>query len=82
MLEAAQTAGLRMRDEIRQLGEDTIDEMSKRGLSVTDADAATLSAWRNEAESTYTDLRGDYCPADIFDEVVRLRDEYRSAQAE
>ncbi len=80
MLEAARDVGLRMRDEIRQLGEDSVAEMTKRGLSVNEPDPATLSAWRTEAESTYPSLRGDYCPADIFDEVVRLRDEYRATE--
>ena len=80
MLSAAEDAGTRMRGEIRQLGEDSITEMSKRGLSVHEPDAAALSAWRTEADSTYPSLRGDYCPADIFDEVVRLRDEYRATQ--
>ena len=80
MLRSAEEAGIRMRDEIRQLGEDSITEMSKRGLIVNEPDAAALSAWRTEAESTYPNLRGDYCPADIFDEVVRLRDEYRANQ--
>ena len=80
MLESARAAGLRMRDEIRQLGEDTIAEMSKRGLTVTEPDSVALSAWRAEADSTYPSLRGDYCPADVFDEVVRLKDEFRALQ--
>jgi len=80
LLEAAREAGEQMRDPIRQLGEDAIAEMARRGLNVSEPDAASLSAWREEAESTYSTLRGTYCPADIFDEVVRLRDEYRAAQ--
>ena len=80
MLTTAQQAGLKMRDEVRQLGEDSVTEMTKRGFSITKPDSSVMNAWRNEAESTYSSLRGDYCPADIFDEVVRLRDEYRSAQ--
>jgi TRAP-type C4-dicarboxylate transport system substrate-binding protein len=80
MLEAAQKTGARMRGEIRQLGEDSVIEMSKRGLNVIEPDAATLTAWRTEAESTYQSLSGDYCPADIFDEVVRIRDTFRATQ--
>ena len=80
MLSSAEGAGMRMRDEIRQLGEDSIIEMSKRGLNVNEPDTAALKAWKTEAESTYPSLRGDYCPADIFDEVVRLRDDYRATQ--
>ena len=80
MLKAAQDAGSKMRDDIRRMGEDSIAEMVKRGLNVTEPDAATMKAWRSAAEATYSSLRGDYCPADIFDEVVRLRDEYRATQ--
>ena len=80
MLRSAQQAGDQLRNQIRDFGEDTIAEMSKRGLHVTEPDSGTLRMWQDEASSTYSTLRGDYCPADIFDEVVRLRDEYRAAQ--
>lgn len=80
MLESAADAGMQMRNPIRQLGEDTIAEMATRGLRVIEPDAATLAAWRREAESIYPRLRGEYCPADVFDQVVRLRDEYRAAR--
>jgi len=79
MLRSARQAGDQLRTQIRQFGEDTIVEMSKRGLKVTEPDAGTLAAWQREASSTYKSLRGDYCPADVFDEVVRLRDEYRAS---
>ena len=78
MLDAAREAGMQLREPIRQLGEDMIAEMAMRGLTVNTADAATLAAWRQEVEAIYPNLRGEYCPADIFDEVVRLRDEYRA----
>ena len=80
MLDAAREAGSRLRDEIRQMGDDAIGEMAKRGLRVMEPDAAVLTAWRREMEQAYPRLRGDYCPVDIFDEVVRLRDEYRAAR--
>ncbi len=80
MLEASRRAGVQLRDEIRQMGDDSVTEMAKRGLIVNTPDVSTLNAWRNESERTYSSLRGDYCPGDIFDEVRRLRDEYRSAQ--
>jgi TRAP-type C4-dicarboxylate transport system substrate-binding protein len=80
LLEAAQEAGMQLREPIRQLGEDTIAEMSSRGLNVAIPDAATQAVWRDEVEAIYPNLRGEYCPADIFDEVVRLRDEYRAVQ--
>ena len=79
MLEAARKAGNRLRGEIRQLGEDSIGEMQKRGLKVIDLDPAKLSTWQLEAEKAYPKLRGRYTPADLFDEVQRLRDEFRKS---
>lgn len=80
MLQAARESGLRLRDEIRRMGDDAIGEMARRGLSVTEPTPATLKAWQTEVEDAYPSLRGSYCPADIFDEVLRLRDEYRASQ--
>ena len=79
MLEAARKAGNRLRGEIRQMGEDSIREMRKRGLKVVGLDSATLAAWQLEAEKAYPELRGRYTPADLFDEVQRLRDEFRKS---
>jgi TRAP-type C4-dicarboxylate transport system substrate-binding protein len=80
LLDAARQQGSRLRTEIRRLDEVAIQEMQKRGLNVVDVDAPTLKAWRAEAESAYPKLRGRYCPADLFDTVVRLRDEHRRAK--
>jgi TRAP-type C4-dicarboxylate transport system substrate-binding protein len=79
MLEAARRAGNRLRSEIRKLGEDSIVEMQKRGLNVADLDTAQLAEWQLEAEKAYPKLRGRYTPADLFDEVQRLRDEFRKS---
>jgi hypothetical protein len=35
--------------------------------------------WKKLSESIYPNLRGSDIPADLFDQVVRLRDEYRKA---
>ena len=80
MQQSAREAGLRLRGEIRQMGDDAIAEMSKRGLSVTEPTAATLRTWQTEVEGAYPALRGSYCPAELFDEVLRLRDEFRASQ--
>ena len=80
MLEAAYRAGSQLRDEIRQMGDDSVTEMAKRGLTVNVPDASTLNVWRSEVERAYSSLRGEYCPAEIFDEVLRLRDDYRAAR--
>ena len=82
MLKAAREAGAKLRDEIRRLGPDSIEQMKKRGLNVIVPDKATLDAWQSEVEATYPKLRGSYCPADLFDEVRRLRDEYRKSKGD
>ena len=80
LLRAARAASQQRRSEIRKLGEDAVVEMQKRGLNVIHLDATTLAEWRAEAEAAYPKLRGGLVPADLFDEVVRLRNEYRSSR--
>jgi len=53
--------------------------MQKRRLQVVHVDAATVADWRKEAERVYPKLRGNQVPAELFDEVRKLRDEYRAA---
>jgi len=77
MLEAARVAGRRLLSEIRKLNDDAIPAMQKRGLNVIQVDEAKLARWRSEADKSYSELRGRYAPADLFDEVQRLRDEFR-----
>jgi TRAP-type C4-dicarboxylate transport system substrate-binding protein len=79
LLEAARSAGARVRGEIRKLGTDAVSEMEKRGLQVVRLDARTRAAWQSETESGWTKLRGRWAPADLFDEVLRLRNEFRKA---
>jgi TRAP-type C4-dicarboxylate transport system substrate-binding protein len=77
MLVSARAAGDELRAEIRRLGEDAVSEMQKRGLTVVHLDEATLRQWHAEGERAYPRLRGAYAPAELFDEAVRLRDEFR-----
>jgi TRAP-type C4-dicarboxylate transport system substrate-binding protein len=81
MLAAARLAGDRLRGDIRPMGDAAVREMEKRGLTVVKLDVATRALWQKTAEQIYPQLRGSYCPADVFDEVLRLRDEFRHAQA-
>jgi TRAP-type C4-dicarboxylate transport system substrate-binding protein len=78
MLKAAQDEGQALRGGIRKMGDDAIVAMQKRKLNVVHADAATVAEWRKQAEGVYPKIRGRMVPADLFDEVRRLRDEYRA----
>ena len=78
MMKAAREAGVSLRDGIRKMGDEAIVTMQKRRLQVIHADAATVAEWRREAEGVYPKLRGGQVPAELFDEVRKLRDEYRA----
>ena len=78
LLEAARKPGDRLRADIRRMGEVAVVEMQKRGLKIVAVDAATRRSWQTEAEKAYPKLRGSYCPADVFDEVKKIRDAYRA----
>jgi len=81
MIEAARGAGTRLRGDIRAMGDVAVREMTTRGLKVVAVDEATRELWRSSAVRAYPQLRGSYCPADLFDEVVRLRDGFRRDHA-
>lgn len=80
MIEAARAAARQLQAKIRRLDTEAVPEMAKRGLRVVPLDDTTRAAWRTEAEAAYPKLRGRYAPADLFDEVRRLRDEFRAAR--
>lgn len=85
MLQAARDAGAELRSGIRGMGDKAIATMSngvvgKRTvkLTVVHADDSALADWRKQTEAAYPKMRGNLIPADLFDEVHRLRDEYRA----
>jgi len=51
--------------------------MQQFGLNVVKADPKALAEWHQLSESIWPKLRGTMVPPDLFDEVKRLRDEYR-----
>ena len=81
LMEAAREGGRRFLGDIRKMSDDAVTAMTKRGLNVTRLDDATLAIWRREAEAVYPKIRGNTVPADLFDEVRRLRDEFRALRA-
>jgi TRAP-type C4-dicarboxylate transport system substrate-binding protein len=81
LLQAAREAGEKLQTEIRKSGDRDVQAMAKVGLTVVPVDARTKDAWRKLAESAYPKIRGEFVPADAFDEALRLRDEYRKQKA-
>jgi TRAP-type transport system periplasmic protein len=79
MKESALTAGVALREEIRKAEAGSVPMMQQFGLNVVHADPKVVGEWRQLAEAIWPKLRGSMVPADLFDEVKRLRDEYRKA---
>ncbi len=79
MMQSARTAGVALRDEIRKSEASSIPLMQQFGLNVVHADPKAVAEWRQLAEGIWPKLRGQAVPADLFDQVKRLRDEYRKA---
>ena len=77
LLQDARAASLEFRDAIRKQGEDAVTTMQKvNKLNVIYA--AVTAEWRKEVENVYPKIRGKIVGAELFDEVKRLRDEYRA----
>ncbi len=77
-LKLARAASGRVRAEIRKMGDDAVLEMQKRGLNLVRLTPAEQAEWRKEAEAAYPKLRGRIIPEDLFDEAVRLHNEFRA----
>jgi len=82
MMQSARTAGVALRDEIRKSEVSSIPLMQQFGLNVVHADPKAVAEWRALAEGIWPKLRGQAVPADLFDQVKRLRDEYRKTHHE
>lgn len=78
MLRAAHESGEGLRGGIRKMGDEAVVAMQKRKLTVVHADTPVVAQWRTEVEAVYPNLRGRTIPAELFDEVHKLRDEFRA----
>jgi TRAP-type transport system periplasmic protein len=81
LLQAMEEAGRKLQNDIRQNVEKDIAAMKGAGLTVVPVDAKTKELWRKTAESAYGKIRGDFVPADAFDQAMKARDEYRKLHA-
>ena len=81
MLKAAAEAGEQIKAKSRAENNQAVETMRKRGLTVHPATPEVEAAWRKVAEEAYPKIRGAIVPAEMFDEVVRLLQEFRKATA-
>lgn len=79
MMASAREAGVGLRAEIRKAEANAIPLMQQFGLNVVHADPAAQAEWQKLAESLYPKFKATMVPPDLFDDVERLRDQYRKA---
>ena len=80
LAEAAEAAGREIQANGRKEGDEAVAAMEKRGLKIHRVTPEMEARWIAAAEETYPKIRGTIVPADIYDEVKRLLEEYRSAR--
>ncbi|MFL5454650.1 MAG: TRAP transporter substrate-binding protein DctP [Myxococcales bacterium] len=76
LLALGEEYGERTRKDVRKQNDESIEQMKKRGLNVVEP--ADVSDWHKVAEQANTVIRGKVVPVEMFDEVIKLRDEYRA----
>ena len=81
MLKAAAEAGEQIKTKSRAESNQAVETMRKRGLTVHAATSEVEAAWRKAAEEVYPKIRGAIVPAEMFDEVTRLLQEFRKSAA-
>jgi TRAP-type C4-dicarboxylate transport system substrate-binding protein len=78
LLEIAREEGLALRAEVRSLHDKAVTAMVQRGLTAYDSDPGLTKQWREAAEIAYGVIRSKVVPAEYFDEVKKLSEEFRS----
>ncbi|MCU1383753.1 MAG: hypothetical protein JWL71_2450 [Acidobacteria bacterium] len=78
LLAAAAGVETRLRDEVPKLDLNAIEQMKKRGLTVT---KPVGPEWKTQLDGLAKTMRGDSVPPDIFDLAVAARDEFRKKNA-
>tara|TARA_B110000037_G_C17094258_1_gene495306 strand:+ start:720 stop:1589 length:870 start_codon:yes stop_codon:yes gene_type:complete len=76
--EIAEKHGVEMTKNGRTENDQAVEVMKADGLTVAKAEGANLKVWNDLAVEAYSIIRDTTVPADIFDEVIGLLEEYRS----
>lgn len=77
---AARKAGTALRAHRAVQDEESIRAMQARGLALLPLTAEAEQAWRGVAERAWPHIRGTMVPAETFDKVRAILDEYRGAK--
>jgi len=69
-----------LQKDVRDLEQQAIDAMVKRGLRIVAVDQAAMGAWLDAVKTGYPQIRGTIVPEKYFDETLSLRNEFRAHQ--
>lgn len=72
--------GGKVNTEVLKMQADAIAQMKKNGLKVVEVSAAEKRAFEEMGEKTWPAVRGGICTEAAFDEIRKVRDEYRAAK--
>ena len=81
LAQAQRQAAQKLQSDIRQSTARDIESMKARGLTVVPVDARLKDQWRAVVDKAKSKIRGDFAPADAYDEALKYRDEYRQQKA-
>ncbi|UCF63460.1 MAG: TRAP transporter substrate-binding protein DctP [bacterium] len=70
--QSAIETGERLQGEIRKLEDRALEEMVKRGLTVITPNEQQMKEWKEVIYEAYPKIRGDYIPADLFDQALKV----------
>lgn len=73
----AEEIGQRLRLQTRDREQEALQTMKERGLEVWPVDDETRQRWREMAREAYPKIREELVSPEMFDQVERLRDEFR-----
>lgn len=78
LLAAAAGVEARLRVEVPKLDASAVEQMAKRGLTVT---KPVGPEWRTQLDGLAKTMRGESVPPEIFDLALKARDEFRKKNA-
>jgi TRAP-type C4-dicarboxylate transport system substrate-binding protein len=82
LMEIAQEYGKRVNAEVLKLQNDALTQMKKNGLKVVELNEAERKLWQQMAEKTWAAVRGGVVTPEAFDEIKKVRDEYRASKGQ
>ncbi|MBI5544517.1 MAG: TRAP transporter substrate-binding protein DctP [Deltaproteobacteria bacterium] len=80
LLTISRDIGGKVNKEVLRMQAESIEQMKKNGLKVVDIPASEKAGWTQMAEKLWPVVRGGICTEAAFDEIKKIRDEYRAAK--